>query len=202
MENKCRMSLFAILGVCIILFMAYLLYLFITPPHFPSAVNYQQSKSLCLEFGVYIRDKMSCIPWDKHKKSSAEPNNANEFIYLYISSIDDFHITDKNLNLIDTDQDGLLEIGDFWGNPIVFILGPSEYYKFASGKSTTRIQIDGIVSQTSFALWSIGKNGKNEFGGGDDVGWTCIKIKNNTITHKGKLKDNRIIWTPYISRSN
>lgn len=100
------------------------------------------------------------------------------------SNTDDDALSDAALEkvkkVLDWVRDGkfLLEYTDYWGNPFIYIhnadYGRKFTYVLAEG---TTVEVEaakseatgGYAAPTSFQLWSVGPNGENENGGGDDI---------------------------------
>jgi hypothetical protein len=127
---------------------------------------------------------------------SREENRFNataEFVCArYAEHLDE--LESYNLTYSDTDQDGLNEISDWYGNPmIVYLDCQSVSFMNQDGKECF-IELVGIEPGKSFAVWSMGPNGVNEYGSGDDMAWACVMIENGKRVAKGRFV-SVIEWT-------
>lgn len=69
----------------------------------------------------------------------------------------------------DIDPKGTGKVLDPWGNPVRY--RPSKWYPFKAGAAHD-IDSDKPPAQDTYQLWSTGPDGKDDFGGGDDLtGW-------------------------------
>ncbi len=103
----------------------------------------------------------------------------------------------------DTDKDGMPEYADAYGNPLILILTSDKVTVKSKEGTEFDVQLEGIEQGKSFALWSMGPNGVNEYGLGDDIGWryggrhagwTCWWIEKGEIVEEGVFKAG-IEWT-------
>ena len=125
------------------------------------------------------------------EKKSTAPNSPAELVFSQLKE------KLPDLPVCDTDRDGMPEFADAYGNPLIILLTSHQVVMKDKCGREFKVKLEGIEPGKTFALWSMGPNGINDYGQGDDIGWTCVRVENGKVSEKGVLG---IKWIPENSK--
>ncbi len=183
-----RVLVYALLGI-----IGFVIFLAFRVPRCPP-MPIAQTRMLCLQHASFITREMGygTLPWELPETVQNEINITNESLWAWASS--KLSEPDRDFPLCDTDGDGRPEYADAYGNPLILLLNSSKVTIKNKEGTEFDIQLEGIEPGKSFALWSMGPNGANKYGLGDDIGWTCWRVEKGKIVEEGVFKAG-IEWT-------
>ena len=176
-----RLSLISLFGS-----IAILIALILTCIPTATSSPYKRTYATCFSIAGYLEAYIEDFPINSLNKVDKETNEPMEFFRSWVESRNDLTFRWPSS---DTDSDGKLEYADYFGNPIVIVVDSQEFVGVNRKGSKFNIRIENIEPGKSFALWSLGSDGINQFGLGDDIGWSCYKVQKGKAVKRGALRE-------------
>jgi hypothetical protein len=166
----------------------------IVEPSVQKSSPFAKTADICRSTSLYFERIVlnSSVKWTP----PPDNNGSNTSIEaLYANIIQNYGESFHDVPVCDTDRDGRLEYADAFGNPLIVLFGCDTEIVVNKRETKFRIAVSGLKGKQAFALWSMGPNGVNEYGSGDDMCWVAMCLKEDGSFETGKFAGT-VKWAP------